>query len=140
MIPHEREMVSKFKDKPFVLVSISADDEKKTLGDFLAKEKMPWTHWWSGPQSEMMENYDIEHFPTIYVLDSKGVIRHKEIRGDDLEVVKSVIAALDARFDGQAFTASGVVVTRMRKQNHREERSGDGVWEAAEEFVAMVER
>ena len=46
MIPHEREMVEKFKDKPFALICVSADDEKKELEDFLAKEKMPWTHWW----------------------------------------------------------------------------------------------
>ncbi|HEV3237774.1 MAG TPA: redoxin family protein, partial [Gemmataceae bacterium] len=85
MIPHEREMVSKLKDKPFVLVSISTDEEKKTLTDFLAKEKMPWTHWWSGPESALMEDYEVEHFPTIYVLDAKGIIRNKEIRGEELE-------------------------------------------------------
>ena len=38
MIPHEREMVGRLKGKPFQLVSISADDELKTLRDFLAKE------------------------------------------------------------------------------------------------------
>ena len=48
MIPHEREMVEKFKDKPFALISVSVDDEKKELQDFIAKEPMPWTHWWEG--------------------------------------------------------------------------------------------
>lgn len=61
------------------------------------------------------------------------------ILGDDLEVVKSVVAALDARFDGAAFTAAGIVVTRMRKRDHREQRAADGVWEAEEEFAALVE-
>ena len=50
MIPHEREMVERLKDKPFVLVSISADEKKETLTDFLAKETMPWTHWWNGSE------------------------------------------------------------------------------------------
>ena len=59
MIPHEREMVEKFKDKPFVLVSISADDDKKTLTDFLEKEKMPWTHWWNGPKGGIMEQWNV---------------------------------------------------------------------------------
>ena len=44
MIPHEREMVKRHKDKPFALVSISVDTEKRTLTDFLAKEPMPWNH------------------------------------------------------------------------------------------------
>ena len=48
MIPHEREMVERYKDKPFAIVSISFDDEKKTLTDFLKKEKMPWRQWWHG--------------------------------------------------------------------------------------------
>ena len=45
MIPHERAMVERLKGKPFALVSISADEKKETLRDFLAKESMPWTHW-----------------------------------------------------------------------------------------------
>jgi thiol-disulfide isomerase/thioredoxin len=85
MIPHEREMVERLKDKPFVLVSISADAEKKTLTDFLAKEKMPWTHWWNGQEGGILEDWDVQGFPTIYVLDARGVIRHKDLRGKPLE-------------------------------------------------------
>jgi thiol-disulfide isomerase/thioredoxin len=85
MIPHEREMVERLKDKPFSLISISADAEKKTLTDFLAKEKMPWTHWWNGAEGGILEDWDVTYFPTIYVLDDKGVIRHKDVRGEELE-------------------------------------------------------
>lgn len=85
MIPHEREMVAKLKDKPFTLVSISADDEKETLTNFLAKEKMPWTHWWSGSSGGILEDWDVQYYPTIYVIDAKGIIRHKDLRGEKLE-------------------------------------------------------
>ncbi len=85
MIPHEREMVERLKDKPFALVSISADEKKETLTDFLAKEKMPWTHWWNGNQGGIIEDWDVRYYPTIYVLDAKGVIRHKDLRGEKLE-------------------------------------------------------
>src|SRR6185503_8817002 len=37
MIPHERELVKRLKDKPFALVSISGDEKKETLKDFLAE-------------------------------------------------------------------------------------------------------
>ncbi|HEX4589356.1 MAG TPA: TlpA disulfide reductase family protein, partial [Gemmataceae bacterium] len=47
MIPHERELVKKNKGKPLAFVSVSADDEVKTLKDFLDKESMPWTHWFT---------------------------------------------------------------------------------------------
>jgi thiol-disulfide isomerase/thioredoxin len=85
MIPHERAMVEKLKDKPFALISISADAKKDTLKAFLEKEKMPWTHWWNGQTGGFLQEWNVQHFPTIYVLDSKGVIRYKEIRGAELE-------------------------------------------------------
>src|SRR5262245_42793818 len=76
MIPHEREMD---KDKkPFVLVSVSADDEKETLTKFIEKEPMPWVHWWdSGPESPVLKKYRVRAFPTLYLIDHDGVIRQK---------------------------------------------------------------
>jgi thiol-disulfide isomerase/thioredoxin len=87
MIPHEREMVEKLKDKPFAFVSISADEKKETLKDFIeTKEKMPWTHWWEGRHDGgILNDWNVQFFPTIYVLDSKGVIRNKNVRGKELE-------------------------------------------------------
>jgi thiol-disulfide isomerase/thioredoxin len=93
MIPHEREMIERFKDKPFVLVSISADAKKEALTDFLAKEKMPWTHWWNGQEGGIMEEWDVKYLPTIYVLDSRGVIRHKDLRDEELEKAVSALLA-----------------------------------------------
>jgi len=86
MIPHEREMVEKLKDKPFALISISVDDKKETLKEFLENEKMPWTHWWEGRRDGgIMNDWNVKSFPTIYVIDAKGVIRHKGLRGKQLE-------------------------------------------------------
>jgi thiol-disulfide isomerase/thioredoxin len=87
MIPHEREMVERLKDKPFALVSISADQSKATLTNFLAKEKMPWTHWWNGAEGGVLEHWGVSVFPTIYVLDANGIIRftHAGVPGEELE-------------------------------------------------------
>jgi thiol-disulfide isomerase/thioredoxin len=85
MIPHEREMVTKLKDKPFALISISVDEDKKELEEFLEKESMPWTHWWDGAEAPLVKQWNVRFFPTIYVIDAKGVIRQKNIRGEELE-------------------------------------------------------
>ncbi len=84
-IPGQREMVERLQGKPFQMVSISADEEKKTLVDFLARQKMPWDQWWSGPEGKVMDQLNIQHYPTIFVIDAKGIIRHKELRGEALE-------------------------------------------------------
>ncbi|OWK35650.1 TlpA family protein disulfide reductase [Fimbriiglobus ruber] len=92
MIPHERAMVERLKDKPFAIVSISMDTQKETLTDFLATTKMPWPQWWVGDHSELAEDWNIEYFPTVFVIDARGVIRHQGLIGDDLE--KAVIELL----------------------------------------------
>ena len=79
MIPHEREMVKKLADKPFVLVSVSADDAAKTVKDFVEKEPMPWTHWFAGQRGDALKGWNVHAFPTIYVIDAKGVIRSKMV-------------------------------------------------------------
>ncbi len=83
MIPHTRELVKKMKDKPFVFVNISGDDEKQTVINFLKKEEMPWTHWWG--RNDIVEAWQIEAFPTIFILDHKGVIRYRDLRGKDMD-------------------------------------------------------
>jgi thiol-disulfide isomerase/thioredoxin len=85
MIPHERKLVERLKDKPFVLVSVSFDEKKETLTKFLESNKMPWTHWWNGQTGMINKALDIQFFPTIYVVDGKGVIRYKNVRGEQMD-------------------------------------------------------
>jgi thiol-disulfide isomerase/thioredoxin len=92
MIPHERELVKKLEGKPFVLVSVSGDDDKDTLTKFIEKEPMPWTHWFNGPSGGILEKWNVKFFPTIYVIDAKGTIRFKNIRNKELdEAVESLV-------------------------------------------------
>jgi thiol-disulfide isomerase/thioredoxin len=99
MIPHERELVGRLKDKPFVLVSISIDAKKDTLTNFLKKEKMPWTHWWNGASGGIVADWEINAIPTIFVLDGKGVIRYKNVRGPAMD--KAVEALLKEMEDAK---------------------------------------
>ncbi len=85
MIPHERELVKKLEGKPFTLISVSADDKKDTLEEFLKETPMPWTHWWDGRESEVLKAFNVRFFPTIYVIDAKGVIRYKHVRGEKMD-------------------------------------------------------
>jgi len=84
MIPHEREMNEKLKVKPFAFISISGDDTKETLTSFLEKEKMPWVHWFADRKG-ILKDWNIRFYPTMYILDHKGVIRAKGLRGEELE-------------------------------------------------------
>jgi len=101
MIPHERELVKKLKDKPFVLVSISGDAKKETLTNFIKDNPMPWTHWWNGQKGGVMTTLNIKYFPTIYVIDHKGVIRYKDVRGKAMDdAVETLLKEVDSTKKG----------------------------------------
>jgi len=97
MIPHERELVKRLKDRPFALISVSADDSVGTLQKFLKDNEMPWVHWFNGAQpTDLMEDWEVEAFPTIYVIDHKGVIRFKGVRGKEMdEVVDQLLKEME---------------------------------------------
>lgn len=93
MIPHTRKLVERMKGKPFVFVSISADRDRKTVEDFLEKTPMPWTHWFNGAEGGLIEDWEIESFPSIFVLDTRGVIRFKDVRELELdEAVEKLVS------------------------------------------------
>jgi hypothetical protein len=85
--------LAELKGQPFELISISGDEKLDTLTNFLKTESMPWTHWWNGNQGGIMDDWSIKYFPTIYVIDKKGVIRFKDVREEELsKAVKSLLA------------------------------------------------
>lgn len=91
MIPHERAMVEKLSKKPFALLSVNVDEEKTTLTEFMAKEMMPWSHWWDGRRGPISKMFKIQAFPTLYLIDAKGVVRKKWIGSPgDEELDKAV--------------------------------------------------
>ena len=93
MIPHTAELVKKMANRPFVFVSVSADAKKDTLKEFVkeaAKDTpMTWPQWYNGPEG-VVEDWEIEAFPTIYILDAKGVVRKKIVGGDSEAIDKEV--------------------------------------------------
>jgi hypothetical protein len=140
MIPHEKAMVDRLKDKPFALVGINSDGDRAVSKTFEAKEKEALASlgseativeqirvadpaflakveaaspglvakvknadlanlrtilekngitWKQAAQGSTMgplpRRWNVASWPTIYVLDAKGVIRFKNLRGEELE-------------------------------------------------------
>lgn len=96
MIPHERDMVEKLSKKPFALVSVNADEEKSALTEFLQQEKMPWVHWWDGRGGPIAKMFRIHAYPTLYLIDAKGVLRKKWIGSPGNEVLDKAVEELVA--------------------------------------------
>jgi hypothetical protein len=83
MYPHERSLVERLKDKPFALLGINSDTDKEKLKKRMAKEKITWRSFWNGPKGTdgpISRAWNVRGWPTIYVLDHRGVIRFKGVR------------------------------------------------------------
>jgi hypothetical protein len=86
MYPHERSLVKNLESKPFALVGVNSDEDREKLKKALQKENITWRSFWdrttSGP---IASAWNVQGWPTIYVLDAKGVIRYRDVRGDALD-------------------------------------------------------
>jgi len=82
MYPHERSLVKKLADKPFALVGVNSDRDLKELKDVLEKEQITWRSFWNGKEGTggpISAEWNVHGWPTLYVIDHKGVIRHKYV-------------------------------------------------------------
>jgi hypothetical protein len=101
MYPHERSLVKKTEGKPFALVGVNSD-AKKGLQETIEKEKMTWRSFWDGPDSAgpIASKWHIHGWPTLYVLDAKGVIRHKWVGSPGDQVIDEAIEKLIFETEG----------------------------------------
>jgi len=92
MVPHERSLVKRLEGKPFALLGINVDDKKEVLKKTEDEKKITWRSWWDGKDGPIAKEFKIQGYPTIFVLDSNGLIRYKDVRGEEMD--KAVDALL----------------------------------------------
>ena len=79
MFPHERSLVSKMKNRPFVLLGVNTDSSPEEVTQKNKQQKITWRSWFDGRGGPICKQYAIKGFPTLMILDHKGVIRKKMI-------------------------------------------------------------
>jgi hypothetical protein len=93
MIPHEKEMVARLKGKPFALIGINSDGGRSALQKIIKEQGITWRNAVDGDTSgPIATQWNVHGWPTIYVLDAKGVIRHRDPWDRELE--NAVVALL----------------------------------------------
>ena len=97
MYPHERSLVKRLEGKPFALIGVNSDP-KDRVRQAMKKENMTWRSWWDGGSTEgpIAKAWNVNGWPTIYVLDAKGAIRYKNVRESEMDkAVDKLLAALE---------------------------------------------
>jgi hypothetical protein len=94
MLPHEKTLVERLKDRPFALLGINSDGDAEDVKKILAEQGITWRQAiddsTTGP---LATKWNVNGWPTIYVLDHKGVIRYRDVRDEAME--KAVLALLE---------------------------------------------
>jgi peroxiredoxin len=95
MVPHARELAERMKDKPFVLLGVNCGDEQNKARSTMASNKMTWPSLWdgSGHDGPVQAAFDVRHWPTVYVIDAAGTIRHIEPDEKDLDAAVDQLVA-----------------------------------------------
>ncbi|HXM70487.1 MAG TPA: TlpA disulfide reductase family protein [Thermoanaerobaculia bacterium] len=83
-------------DRPFALVSVSADTNGARLREFVASHEMGWTQCWDG-NSDAQRAYGVRNLPTYFVIDPAGRILYVKAgwgRSTEQELGRQVEKAL----------------------------------------------
>jgi thiol-disulfide isomerase/thioredoxin len=87
MVPHERSLVKRLQGQPFALLGVNSDADRGRAQAVMEEKGMTWPSWWDGGKvgGPIASRWNVTAWPTIYVLDGKGVIRFKQVRENSLD-------------------------------------------------------
>ena len=99
MYPHERSLVKRLEKEPFTLLGMNSDDSPGTLAAAEEREQLTWPSFFDGGGTDgpIATRWGVRGWPTLFVLDAKGVIRYRDVRGEEMdEAVDALLAEMKA--------------------------------------------
>jgi hypothetical protein len=68
------------------LVGVNSDPELETAQAAVAKHRLNWRSWWAGgADGPIPRQWQVASWPTIYVIDARGIIRHQLTNAQNLD-------------------------------------------------------
>ncbi len=102
MVPHEKALVERFKDRKFALIGVNGDDERDKAMEAANRAGITWPSFWDAAESSdgpITKAWNVSVWPTIYVLDAKGVIRFKDVRDEKLDAAVDELLKEEMQLD-----------------------------------------
>jgi hypothetical protein len=97
MYPHERSLVEKYQDRPFVIIGVNSDASRDLVKQVSDKEKLTWRSFWDGGSTEgpIASRWNVNGWPTIYLIDHNGVIV-RQVGSREEELVEQKVKEAEA--------------------------------------------
>ena len=94
MVPDERKLAERMVGKPFALIGVNSDKDPAKVKEVVAREKITWPSFRDGRISgRIATDWKVDSWPTIYLLDRKGVIRYRNVRDQALADAVDALSA-----------------------------------------------
>ena len=93
-MPHLRELVKLHENEPFAIIGVNTGDSEEEYRKGLEKYGLSWISAYQGKTTPIADLYDVQGYPTYYLLDTEGRIVAK---GHSSKQMEPKIAALLAK-------------------------------------------
>lgn len=115
MYDHERSLVEQLNGKPFALIGVNSDDDRETIRQIAQEKNLNWRSFFDGAGGPIARTWRIRGWPTTFLIDEKGVIRHKNLRGVELDrAIEEMLAEMghEIKLDGE-HSGGGLPLNRI---------------------------
>jgi thiol-disulfide isomerase/thioredoxin len=86
MDPQKRRLVERLAGKPFALLEVNSDEDREAVQRTMRKDRLTWRCWFDGGRNgPITRRWNVHRWPSVFVLDARGVIRYKELRDEPLD-------------------------------------------------------
>jgi thiol-disulfide isomerase/thioredoxin len=94
-MPHVMKVYQKYNKKGFEIVGINLDRSRQAFDTYLAQNSIPWPQYFDGKywNNDVATQYGVKAIPATYLIDKKGKIRYKALRGHQLEKAVATLIA-----------------------------------------------
>jgi thiol-disulfide isomerase/thioredoxin len=98
LVPHAKRIEAKYAGRPFAVVGVNADEDVVTRDAEVKRHGITWRSFASaaGAGPAVTDQWNVESFPTLYLIDHTGVIRKVWDALPDADALEQEIAALVA--------------------------------------------
>ena len=95
MYDHERSLVNEMKEagEPFALIGVNVIDKLEAIKKATAEKNLNWRSFYCGDDNTIPELYNIQGYPSLVFIDSKGVVRGSSRQPND-ELIHALLAEM----------------------------------------------
>jgi RNA polymerase sigma factor (sigma-70 family) len=74
----------RLQGKPVAILGVNCNEHREAAQSVIEKYEITWPSFWDGSDGPIAAAWNLHRWPTTYVIDAQGVIRHRNLRGSEL--------------------------------------------------------